>query len=333
MKRLVLIGIVLLFCLVPAQVGAVENRSGDLVVIDTPIDDDLFVTGGTITINAYINGDVVASGGTIEVNAPIKGDLLVVGGQITVNADIEGKIIAAGGMIDIKGKAEKVLAVGGTITFQSTAVIERYVFAAGGTVNNAGEIKEDFYVATNRFENTGIVGGTIEIEEPPTFTEELKQGLSILSILWKIGYLILGIFFIKLFGNLFFRIEEEVRESTIKKTVLGFILIIVTAVVSLVLAITIIGSPIAVILVMFFVMALMAAGLFVSYSLGDWLLKMVKVTPNDILAFVVGFIILNLLFVIPYVGFIVQVIAVSLGFGAIFYTIKDNWKTITAPKP
>ena len=333
MKRLILIGLVLLFCLVPAQVGAVENRSGDMVVIDTPIEDDLFVTGGTITIDAYINGDVIASGGTIEVNAPIKGDLLVAGGQITVNADIEGKIIAAGGIIDIKGKAEKVLAVGGTISFQSTAVIERYVFAAGGTVSNAGEIKEDFYVATDRFENTGVVGGTIEVEEPPTFTEELKQGLSILSILWKIGYLILGIFFIKLFGKLFFRIEEEVRESTIKKTVLGFILILVTAVVCLVLAITIIGSPLAVILVLFFIMALMVAGLPVSYSLGDWLLKMVKVTPNDILAFVVGFIILNLLFIIPFVGFIVQVIAVSLGFGAIFYTIKDNWKVITAPKP
>lgn len=331
MNKKMLALIALLSILVPS-VGAVEMISEDQVVIDTQIDDDLFVSGGTITIDAPINGDVFASAGIIEINAPINGDLFVAGGQISINADVAGKIIAAGGMIEIKGNVEKVMAAGGTISIGADAVVEKYVFAAGGTVNNAGTIKEDFFVATETFNNTGTVLGDIEIEEPPSREEEFMAAFSVFSILWKLGLLILGIVLIKKFGKLFFRIEEEVRESFLKKMVLGFVFIILAAVIIVLLAITIIGAPIAILLGLFFVMALMVAGLFVSYTFGDWLLTKLKVTPNELTAFIVGFIIINLLFLIPIAGFFIQIIVVSLGFGAIFYAVKDNWETITAPK-
>ena len=137
---------------------------------------------------------------------------------------------------------------------------------------------------------------------------------------------------IKKFGKIFFRIEEEVRESFIKKMVLGFIFILLAVVIIFVLGITIIGAPIAVLLALFFVMALMVAGLIVSYTFGDWLLTKLKVTPSELVAFIVGFIIINLLFLIPVAGFLIQIVVVSLGFGAIFYAVKDNWETITAPR-
>lgn len=332
MKRTALVCIALTVLLISASVGAVEQRTGNQVVIDTPINDDLIISGGTVAINACITGDVFCAGGTISINAPIKGDLLVAGGQIAVNADVEGKIIAAGGIIDLKGKMEKLIAAGGTVTIHSTALIQKYAFAAGGTISNAGEIREDFHVATERFQNTGKVGGTVKIEKPPSFAEEFRLGLGILSILWKIGLLILGLIFIREFGALFFTIEKEVRESTIKKTVLGFIFIIVAAVLILLLAITIVGSAIAAVLGTFFVVALMVAGLIVSYTLGDWILEKLKVKSGDLAAFILGFIILCVLFIIPYAGAVIRVVVVSLGFGAISYAVKNNWKTITAPK-
>ncbi|MBU7025289.1 MAG: hypothetical protein HXS40_14100, partial [Theionarchaea archaeon] len=84
MKRIVLALVALSMVLLFPSIGAVETISEDQVVIDTPINDDLFVTGGTIAINARIDGDVIAAGGTIEINAPITGDLLAVGGQVLV---------------------------------------------------------------------------------------------------------------------------------------------------------------------------------------------------------------------------------------------------------
>jgi hypothetical protein len=333
MKKIALVCIVLLFCVLPASVGAVEIVGGNEVVIDTPVSDDLFVSGGIVTINARVDGDVFAVGGSVEINAPITGDLIVAGGMVVINSTIGGKIIAGGGTIELKGSAEKVVAAGGGITITSAAVIEKYALVGAGTVNNAGQIKGDLIVNADEFVNTGTVGGTIDYTEAPDYEGEFRGISLILSILWKLGYLILGLVFIKWFGALFFRIEKEVRESAVKKTIVGFLFIIVAAVICVLLAITVIGLPVAAFLGMFFVMALMVAGLIVSYSLGFWILGLAKVKTNDYLVFVLGFIILTLLFMIPYAGMVIRVVTVSLGFGALIYTVKNNWKTITAPKP
>lgn len=342
MKKIVLACIILVALLVPASVGAVERKSGDRIVIDTPLDDDLIAFGGSVIIDAQIHGDVFIFSGEIEINAPITGDLIAFGGQITVNDDIGGKIIAAGGMIDVKGEAEKVLAAGGVITFHSTAVIEKYVFAGGGTVSNAGEVKGDFYVATETFENTGTIRGDIVKEEPAPYAEEAQAVFSaifnIMSILWKIGYFVLGIIFIKVFGGLFFTIQKEIKQSWLKDMGVGFLLILLTVaafVVVLLLSVFFIGIlllPTALVTVMFFVMAaFVLPGIIVSYAFGEWLLKLGKVETHWAVYFAVGFIIMNLLFLIPYAGVIFRVVVASLGFGAIFYVVKNNWSTITAP--
>jgi hypothetical protein len=333
MKRMVLLCIALLFFVLPAHVGAVETRSGDQITVDAPVDDDLFAAGNTITINACIHGDLIALGGIITVNAPIRGDLLVSGGQVRVNDTVEGKIIAAGGIIELRSTAENVIIVGGATTIYSTAVIQRYAFVAGGAFDNAGEIKGDLFVSAEEFENTGTVRGSIEREErAPMLAEGLRNLGLVLSILWKLGVFVLGLVFIKWFGALFFRIEKEVRESTLKKTVLGFICIIAAAIIIVLLAIIVIGLPFAALLMMFLVIVLMVAGLFVSYTVGDWIFNKLKVNTSDMVAFTLGFIILNLLFLIPYAGFVIRVVVCSLGFGAIFYAVKNNWETITAPK-
>ncbi len=333
MKKIGIVCVVLLALLLPTSVGAVEFRKDSQVTIDTQIDDDLIVSGGTVIINAPVNGDVFAVAGTIEVNAPVGGDLIAAGAQITVTSTVKGKIIAGGGTIDLKGTAEKILVFGGAITLHSTAVVERYAVVSGGTAINAGTIREDLIVSTGRFQNTGSYGKLTLIEPTPAEgIEALLTFVLILSILVKIGYLILGLIFVKYFSGLFFRIEKEVRESTVKKIVMGFIFIIVTALVVLVLGITLVGIPFAAVVALLFMIALMVAGLFVSYSLGNWVLTLIKVKTGDMMTFVVGFVILNVLFAVPYVGIIFRIVAVSLGFGAIHYAVRANWKSITVPK-
>ncbi|MBU7015372.1 MAG: hypothetical protein HXS52_03205 [Theionarchaea archaeon] len=333
MKKSVLALVALSLVLFLPSVGAVETVTGDQVVIDTPINDDLLVTGGTISINARIDGDVIAAGGIIDINAPITGDLIAVGGQIQVKSDIGGKIIAAGGTISVRGAVETVIAAGGAIEFTSSAVVENYVIAAAGSLSNAGEIGDDLLGSTETFENTGMVKGKVEVEKPPTPEAEMKTVFSFLTVLSRIGYFLLGLVFIKWFGALFGTIQKEVKESWPKKLVVGFISILVTFVLLLILLVSVVGIPVATILTMFFVMAMMVAGIIVSYAFGEWLLKLIKVEPHWIITFGLGFILVNLFFLIPIAGFFIRIIVVSLGFGAIIYTVKNNWGTISAPAP
>ncbi len=256
----------------------------------------------------------------------MNGDVFVAGGQITINSDINGKIVAAGGNIDLKGSAKNIVISGGNINIHSTAVISRDAFISGGRVSNAGRINGNLTVRSENFQNTGSAGH-VDFKK----NEASQQTFGVFRILFTVGFLILGIILIKLFPAQFFKVEEEMMKSTIVKTVAGFVFIIVTAVLLILVAVTVIGLPVAIISGMLFVIALMLSTSFVSFAVGRKVVDLFKFKTNDILIFIFGFIILNIIFLIPYAGGLIWIIAVSLGFGAICYSVRENWKSMTKP--
>ncbi len=324
MKRLIIIALMLILLLPPVQ--ALQMLSGDQVSIDSPIDDDVFASGGTVTINAPVAGAVIA-GGTIIINAPVSGDVFVAGGQIVLNSDVEGKIVAAGGDIDLRGDAKNAVIAGGNVNIHSTAVISRDAVIAGDTVSNAGTIIGNLTVRAEDFQNTGSAG-SVDFKKSEGL-QGLQQVMNIFSILATVGFLIIGIILLKLFPAQFFSVEEEVRKSPVKNTLVGFVLIIASVILIFLLAVTLIGFPVALIMGMLFIIALMLSGLFVSFAVGRKIIDVFKVKTSDILIFLLGFVILSLLVRIPYAGALIGIVAISLGFGAIIYALRKNWQSIT----
>ena len=92
-----------------------------------------------------------------------------------------------------------------------------------------------------------------------------------------------------------------------------------------------VGFPVALIMGMLFIMALIPSCIFVSFAVGRKIVDLFKINLkfNDLLIFVLGFVILSLLFRIPYAGVLIVIVAVSLGFGAIIYALRENWQNIT----
>ncbi len=328
LKRLIFISL-MLFLLLP-HVPALEMLSGDHVSVDSPIDDDVFVAGGDVNINAPVTSVVIA-GGNVNINAPVSGDVFVAGGQISINSDVGGKIVAAGGDIDLRGDARNAVIAGGNISIHSTTVISKDAVIAGGNVLNAGTIVGNLTVRAEEFQNTGSAGSVdFKKSEGLQGLEELMIKLAnILYILITVGFLILGIVVLKLFPSQFLMVEAEVRNAPVKNTVVGFALIIVSVILMSLLAVTIIGLPVALILGMLFSIALMLSCLFVSFAIGRKIVDLFKVKTNDILIFVIGFVILSLLFRIPFAGVLISIVAISLGFGALIYTLQKNWQSIT----
>jgi len=328
MKRLIIITLLLILLLPHAQ--ALQMLSGDQVSVDSPIDDDLFAAGNTVTLNAPVTSAVLA-GDNITINAPISGDLFVAGGRIEVNSDVTGKIVAAGGTIDLKGDAKNAVIAGGTITIHSDTVISRDAVITGGTVTNAGRIIGNLTVRAENFYNTGSAGSVDfkKSEGLQGLKIRLQRLMNILYILMTVGFLILGIILLKLFPAQFFRIEEEVRKSPLKNTIVGFVLIIASVILIILLAVTIVGFPVALIMGMLFIIALMLSNLFVSFALGRKIVDMFKIKIHDILIFVLGYIILSILFIIPYAGWFIRIVAISLGFGAILYAVYTSWQHMT----
>ena len=349
MKKI--ITVLLLLALLLPSVYAVQNvndQTGNVVTIDNDVNDDLFVSGNQVTINSNVNGDLFAAAGDVVVNGNVTGDAYVVGGNVTVNGQITGglivgagqatisgkteKIIAGCGDLAIKGNTDKIIAAARNVKIYSTSVVERYAYISTGGFDNQGTINGELNLSAEQLIEKGNVG-TFNYQKG-TAGEDFSKGMrslgAILSILGAIGMLVLGILLIHLFPKLFFTIEKEVEKDSIVRTIIGFLLIIATVIVGVILAVTVIGLPIAAILGMFFIIALMTSGLFVSYCTGKFVTKRLNINTSDIGMFVIGFVILAILKLIPVLGFFASLVVVSLGFGAIFYALKNNWKVITA---
>jgi hypothetical protein len=61
---------------------------------------------------------------------------------------------------------------------------------------------------------------------------------------------------------------------------------------------------------------------FVSFSLGKWIGERTGMRQSDLVYFVIGFVVLNVLLLVPFVGALISLIAKSLGFCAIVYAAR-----------
>lgn len=301
---------------------ALELMAQDVVTVDEPIEDDLFASGDAIYINAPVDSAVVA-GGTIEINAPIKGDLIAAGGKVEVNSDVGGKIVAAGGTIEIRGDvARNVVLAGGQIQIEPGSKIGRDALISGGNVYNGGDIEGKLWVGAENFQNEGTAGDLKTEKWNHEKERASKRGIGMFGILWILGFLLTGLIILKVFPGGMYAVDDEIKDSPAIKALIGFFLIIGSTILILISMITIIGMPLALVLLSLFILALLLANLFVSFSLGRWIAATLDKDINDIVAFVAGFIILSILFVIPFVGWVIELVSISLGFGAILYALN-----------
>jgi hypothetical protein len=128
------------------------------------------------------------------------------------------------------------------------------------------------------------------------------------------------------------------KKSVIKNTVVGFLLIILFVVVIVLLAITVVGMPVSAFGLLVLLVGLILSSLMVSFAIGKKILESLGRKSsggiNNISSFLIGFVLLNLLYIvpIPYFGQIAQLIVISLGFGGIYYTIRKGQSPVPNDK-
>jgi len=328
---------------------ALKMFSDDYVTIDTPIEDDIIIAGSYVKINAPVDsvviaggdveinapvGSAVIAGGTVEIDAPIKGDLFVIGGQIYVNSDVGGKVMATGGTMNIKGHvARNLVLAGGDVKIRSNSEIDRDALITANDLYNAGTIKGTLTVSAEDFENTGSAGklNVIKTKKPvrdeKTGIEQVRDSLNIFKIVILVGFLIVGLIIVGLFPKGALAIDQEIKDSPVIKTVVGFVFMVALVIFIFIAAISVIGLPLALTLGLLSIVTLMLSNLFVSFSLGKQIATITKLGMSNMLAFVVGYAILNALFIIPYAGGLIELISISLGFGAVVYALQRNRQT------
>jgi len=181
-KWLAILGVVLLTLLwVTPTALAAKFRGGDKVIIgpDEVIEDDLYVSAGTLIVDGTIKGDLVATGGEITINGTVEGDLIAAGGSVTVNGTVQDDVRIAGGVLTIGRNAQigdDVIAAGYSFDAASGSAIGGGLLMAGYQAKLAGDIREDVNTATGALEIAGHIGGNVgvKVREPDPDFERMQ---------------------------------------------------------------------------------------------------------------------------------------------------------------
>ena len=314
----------MLAILFSSQAFALQTFSGDSISIDVPVADDIIAAGDAISINAPVDS-AIAAGGMVSINAPVKGDVLALGGQVYVNSDVGGKVVAAGGTVHLGGDVgTNLVAAGQRVRLLPGKMVGRDAYIAGQDVSSAANINGTLQVSATRFNNTGRAGEVKfhKVEDQGRRGDDFKGGYSIFRLLYLLGYFILGLILVRYMPGIFREVDEEARRSTLFKTLFGFVMIVAAFIALILVAASIIGLPIALISGLLFFAALLLSGSFISFSLGSWINQKAKLKRGDLASFVIGFVILNVLFYLPLIGWLIKVISMSLGFASIVYASR-----------
>jgi hypothetical protein len=320
MRQFAALILLLLLVALPLPALALVTQSGGTVSVSQATDDDVFVTGGAISVDAPV-GSLIAAGGQVTVNAPVKGDVIAAGGQVTINSDVGGKVVAAGGSVTLNGKVgTNAVLAGGNVALGPSSSVARDAMVSGGSVTNAGKVAGKLSVRSNSFDNRGTAG-SLEVELQNR--GPISAIVSVFGILFTIGLFILGLLLIRFAPARYHAVEAELISGWIVKLVAGFVGLIAGFIVIILLAITLVGLPIAIGIGLMYLGALLVSTLFTSSVLGRKVALLLKHQASDYVAFIIGFVILAILFRIPVIGTVILIIAVSLGFGALLFT---GWK-------
>jgi hypothetical protein len=276
MKRL-LVGLVALCTLLPA--------GSALAADDTP--DDRIVLSGPVLVDRgeTVPGDVVVGDGDILIRGTVKGDVVALGGDVTIRGKIGGDVVTFGGLATL-GRAAR---ISGDLRYFD----KKPVVAKGAKIS--GE--------TKKFD-----GGE--------FSGTFSTGALILGAAFLVSMLLLGLLLVLLAPRAADAIARTAKNRKGMAIGIGIAAFILLPVLAVLLAVSILGTPLGIILLLLLIPLFAIAYVSTAFAVGRLIIKGAR-----ILALLVGLVILGLLTMVPFLGALVGLLAVIFGLGLLFATL------------
>lgn len=269
--------------------------------------DSIVKFGGSLTITAdeVVRGDVVVFGGSVDTAGRVEGDIVVFGGSVRVNQFVGGNVLIMGGSIYLGPEATvrgDVTAMGGTIQKSPGAVI------------NGSEWVRD-----------GRWWGFREFRFMPwsyRFGDPLGWRLFVMA-----GYFVFALAVYSFVPQAVRNVSTAMERSAARSFVLGLFAMIVLVPLSVISAITIIGIPVTIGLIIGFSAAKAFGYVAAVLLIGDRLGRAIKgengsfTEPiNHIGGLIIGVVALGLIGYIPVIGWLASFLVAAFSIGAVLET-------------
>jgi hypothetical protein len=331
---------------------------GGTIEIDSHITGDLIVAGGNVRITGMVDGNVMAAGGQVMISGPVTGSIRAAGGQVTIAGSvgrdvlagaglllleegslIAGDLLAGAGLLEADGQIDDdVLAGLGSADFDGKGggnirlTVDSLTFGDGAKVGGDIIYRSD---KKAKIATAAQLAGSlerlapIEVPSPPPW-------LRALGWLWSV----LGMILTVLVANWLFPATLRSTSSVLQKRPgatlgLGAAFLLLTPLASLLLVVFSLGlaSPLALIIVTFYVVALYLGQVYAAAAIGSALLFRSNERDWSIGAGILGIISFGLLRLIPFLGVIVTLLLLALGLGMIVLAGWESWRPPAADSP
>lgn len=306
------------------------NVSGDATVAGSDIsvlekvNGDLRIVGGDILVTEAVGGDLVVIGGNIKVlsSASVGNDLVILGGKIVVQGDVNGKVRIIGGEVNIDSKIK-----GNVNVKASDGIIIGDNAVIGGDLVYGG--KDKSIIKIN--EKAVISGETIfkASKVNPAFSGRfaLPAFFGVFALIKLIAILTavaLAAIFLNKFSN---RVAKDAVTHLGKKTLWGFIaLIIIPAAIAVFFA-SVFGAALGVLGIFGYIMLLILGTIYSGAIFGAWMDKLIRKKEEVTVDWkngVLGVMALTLIIQIPFIGGLAGLFFFLLALGSISTIAYDN---------
>jgi cytoskeletal protein CcmA (bactofilin family) len=321
------------------------------IAINGVVNGDVVSVGSTITVTGKINGSIIAIGSTINIGGEITESVRVVGSSVTVTGIIGGDLVTAVNDIDIDKSAviqrdlvfagreididapisEEITGWGSQVTIRDIVGGDVEIGVETLTIASTAEIKGDLVYYS---EDPATIESGAKIDGTTTH-EPAKYRMPDFPIIrnFRIWGAVIGFFMALIPGIIIILIaprrSKAVAAAIKTKPLLslgwGALLLIATPIAILILCVTIIGIPLGIIGVILYGLAIffgqIAFGLFIGY----WIIGSTRNVDSKgilILAFLLGFVLLTLVKLIPFVGPFIWIVTTIFGIGAMAISNK-----------
>lgn len=330
--------------------GGDEVAAGRSVEIAMPVDGDVAVAGREVAVTAPVDGYVMAAGADVAIDASVGDDLWAAGRRVTVTApvgdsarlagaevrlepeaEVRGDALVAGRSVEVRAPVRGNLTITGQRALLASEV-DGTVEARTGMLELApGAVIRGDLIA--RGPNAPDIASGARVDGEVSFDEIRPAGPSLRGWLstWAFGFLALLVLGAVTAGpapRWTARVAERVRDRFGASLLLGLGAMLLVVVLVPLFAFTLVGAPLAVMLLAAWTALVLISGVFVSLRLGAWALGRFFHRPAALpnarfAALTTGALLVSFLASLPWIGAIAWIVVPLVGVGALLLERVD----------
>lgn len=312
--------------------------SGKTITIKGEIFGDIFCAGQQITIEAVVHGDVLCAGQDVTVNGMVEGDIRLVGQTVAVGATIGRNASVAAGDFSLDADAkvgQDITAMGSTLNIKGA--VGRDVTLSGTEVIINGQVGRNALAQSSNIQlkaDAAILGDlnytgsaqphVAKVSQVKGRTNQVAQKRSspnifafnpLFYLFALLSLALICILLLSMFPRYFNRMGGIIHGGLGHTLLVGFVAAIGAPLVAFMFAISLVGIPLALVIMLALALGASLSGPIVAGYAARMILA--KKNANPALLAMVGSLVIITLYFIPILGFVFLALAYWLGLGAL----------------